>query len=105
MQMKENYIQTNFGLQEVNLPSIFFQVCTMTDILHEEQLKLQLSELEMLRSMYPTQEEFAVREVLLLNTQRYLDGKREAFPNQLEYTITIRLESGQVRFSSPWHAV
>ena len=62
-----------------------------------EQLQLQLTEVELLKSMYPGAGEVTIDGVE--NVQRYVEGKREVLPKQLAYTVRLHMEEKQVSFS------
>lgn len=67
---------------------------------HREELELQLSEIEMLKSMYPGPGEITMDgDTLVENVQRYVDGPREVLPKQLAYTIKLNIETQQVCIS------
>ena len=55
-------------------------------------LELQLSEVEMLRSMYPEDEEFKLDEQVLVDIQEFCSGKTDEKPNGLNFSLTIRLQ-------------
>lgn len=56
-----------------------------------ENLELQLSEVEMLRSMYPEEEEFKVDEQVLSDIQEFCSEKTDEKPNGLNFSLTISL--------------
>ena len=49
----------------------------LTQIQLRENLELQLSEVEMLRSMYPEEEEFNLDEQALLDVQEFCSGRTD----------------------------
>jgi len=57
-----------------------------------ENLELQLCEVEMLRSMYPEDEEFKLDEQVLVDIQEFCSGKTYEKPNGLNFSLTIRLQ-------------
>ena len=64
-----------------------------------DQLQLQLTEVELLKSMYPGTGEVTIDgELLLENIQRYTEGKREALPKQLAYIVRVQVEKKQVSY-------
>lgn len=64
----------------------------MADLnLLRENLELQLSEVEMLRSMYPEEEELKLDEQVLLDVQEFCSGATEGKPNGLNFSLTISL--------------
>ena len=62
-------------------------------ILLRENLELQLSEVEMLRSMYPTEDEFKVDELVLADIHEFCSEKTNVKPNGLNFSLTISLNS------------
>lgn len=62
----------------------------------QELMGLQLSEVEMLRSMYPHEGEFSIRNSLVEIMRRFTDGKREVLPNQLEFSLRLQLNQREV---------
>ncbi len=66
--------------------------------LFQSELDLQLSEIEMLQSMFPGENEMRFdHSSSIVDVQQYVDGKRQALPKQLTYTLNMSMESGQVR--------
>ena len=63
-----------------------------------DQLQLQLTEVELLKSMYPETGDVTIDESLMENVQRYVEGKREALPKQLAYTVRLPVEKKQVSY-------
>lgn len=64
----------------------------LTQIQLRENFELQLSEVEMLRSMYPEEEEFNLDEQVLLDVQEFCSGRTDEKPHSLlNFTLTIRL--------------
>ncbi|XP_068751088.1 RWD domain-containing protein 2A-like [Montipora capricornis] len=60
-----------------------------------ESLALQISEVEMLRSMYPTEDEFKVDEQVLADIQEFCSGRTNLEPNGLNFSLTISLLHGE----------
>ena len=62
-----------------------------TDVadLWRENLELQLSEVEMLRSMYPEEDELKLDDEALINIQEFCSGKTEEKPNGLNFSLSI----------------
>ena len=56
-----------------------------------ENLGLQLSEVEMLQSMYPEEEEFKLDEQVLIDIQEFCSGRTDEKPNGLNFTVIISL--------------
>ena len=64
-----------------------------------DQLQLQLTEVELLKSMYPGTGEVTIDgESLIENIQQYTEGKREALPKQLAYTVRLPVGKNQVSY-------
>lgn len=57
-----------------------------------ENLELQLSEVEMLRSMYPGEEELKLDDQVLIDIQDFCSGTTDEKPNGLNFSLTIHLE-------------
>lgn len=57
-----------------------------------ENLRLQLSEVEMLRSMYPEEDELKVDDEVLIDIQEFCSGKTEEKPNGLNFSLSIYLD-------------
>ena len=57
-----------------------------------ENLELQLSEVEMLRSMYPEEEEFKVDEQVLADIQEFCSEKTDEQPSGLNFSLTLQVE-------------
>mgnify|MGYP001794514174 CR=1 FL=1 len=58
-----------------------------------ENLEMQVSEILMLRSMFPKDEEFEVDETSLLDAQDFLSGCSKVKPQQLNFILKIELVS------------
>lgn len=54
-----------------------------------KNLDLQLSEVEMLQSMYPEEDELKLDEQALVDVQDFCSGKTEKKPNGLNFSLTI----------------
>jgi len=54
-----------------------------------ENLGLQLSEVEMLRSMYPEEDELKLDDEVLIDIQEFCSGKTEEKPNGLNFSLSI----------------
>ncbi|XP_006009574.1 RWD domain-containing protein 2A [Latimeria chalumnae] len=63
-----------------------------------ENLELQLSEMEMLFSMFPNEGEIKLEDpTALLLVRRYLEGVREALPPRIEFYITVEMNEPKGR--------
>ncbi len=63
------------------------------------ELELQLSEVEMLQSMFPAEDEMCLdHPTSVVDIQRYIDGKREALPKQLASSLRVNMENEQVKY-------
>lgn len=60
----------------------------MADLLREN-LELQLSEVEMLRSMYPGEDELKLDDQVLIDIQDFCSGKTNEIPNGLNFLLAI----------------
>lgn len=60
----------------------------VADLLREN-LELQLSEVEMLRSMYPEEDELKLDDQVLTDIQDFCSGKTEEKPNGLNFSLSI----------------
>ncbi|KAG8221846.1 hypothetical protein J437_LFUL003222 [Ladona fulva] len=59
----------------------------------EEMLRLQLSELEMLQSMFPNPGEFCVDDYsIIADINEFVEGKYPDIPHCLDYTINLQLD-------------
>ena len=63
----------------------------MAELLREN-LELQLSEVEMLRSMYPGEDELKLDDQVLIDIQEFCSGKTDKKPNGLNFSLTIHLD-------------
>ena len=54
-----------------------------------ENLGLQLSEVEMLRSMYPEKDELKLDDQVLIDIEEFCSGKTEEKPNGLNFSLSI----------------
>ncbi|XP_029451382.1 RWD domain-containing protein 2A [Rhinatrema bivittatum] len=64
----------------------------------KECLELQLSEMEMLFSMFPRKGEINLEDAnAVLYVRRYLDDIREAVPPKIEFSISVEVEKDKVR--------
>ena len=57
-----------------------------------ENLELQLSEVEMLRSMYPEEEEFKVDEQVLADIEEFCSEKTDEKPTGLNFSLTLQVD-------------
>lgn len=58
---------------------------------------LQLMEVDMLNSMYPSSNEFQITDPsVLADVSEYIDGKRETLPPQLDYRLTLTFVDIQI---------
>ena len=57
-----------------------------------ENLDLQLSEVEMLRSMYPNEEELHIDEEALADVQEYVSSKIQSKPSRLNFTLRLDVD-------------
>lgn len=72
-----------------------------------EALELQLSELEMLRSMYPTEKELYVRDPGdILDLRNYLSGvgSAQSLP-KLEYVVSVNVNEVTTMITVGWKSV
>lgn len=59
----------------------------------EEMLRIQLSEMEMLQSMFSNPGEFCVDDPsTIADIHEFLDGKTTILPPRLDYTINLSIE-------------
>ncbi|XP_071452663.1 RWD domain-containing protein 2A [Hetaerina americana] len=59
----------------------------------EEMLRLQLSEYEMIQSMFPNAGELCIDDYsIIADINEFLDGRCTAFPQCLDYTLNLQLE-------------
>ncbi|XP_072040681.1 RWD domain-containing protein 2A-like [Amphiura filiformis] len=65
----------------------------MTDLDVTECLQLQLSEVEMLQSMFPSENEFCVDDPSVISdAQSYTDGDTTELPHQISFTLKIHVD-------------
>ena len=57
-----------------------------------QNLELQLSEIELLQSMYPGEKELKIDDQELLDIQDFCSGRTHKVPNGLNFTLTIQLD-------------
>lgn len=59
----------------------------------EEMLRLQLSEVEMLQSIFPNPGEFCVCDYsVIADINEFLDGKCSFYPSRLDFTINLVID-------------
>ncbi|KAM4692803.1 RWD domain-containing protein 2A [Discoglossus pictus] len=70
---------------------------TMTTVV-QECLELQILEMEMLFSMFPSKEEILMEDTSsMLYARRYLEGIRESLPPTFAFTIFVKTEDPEVK--------
>ena len=58
----------------------------------EECFQLQLSEVEMLSSMYPNSQEFSIScPFVLKDMNRFVSGETKYMPNELDFTLNLKI--------------
>lgn len=66
----------------------------MADRLYLENLELQLSEVEMLQSMFPNEEEFKLDDQgVLSDVQEYISGSIKELPSHISFYLQVECES------------
>ena len=58
-----------------------------------EELEMQVSEILMLRSMFPKEEELQVDETSLIDAQDFISDNTKVKPQQLNFTVKVELEN------------
>ncbi|XP_006626373.2 RWD domain-containing protein 2A [Lepisosteus oculatus] len=63
----------------------------------KENLEMQVSEMEMLFSMFPGEGDIRLEDACaLLHVMRYLEGVRESLPPRIEFCIEVKIDNPQV---------
>lgn len=69
----------------------------LNDISLNECFQLQLSEVEMLSSMYPDSQEFNILcPFVLKDVNRFISGETKYTPNQLDFILNLKIEEIKV---------
>lgn len=86
------------GEEELDLKELEAQILQFVDKSDvEEMLRLQISELEMLQSMFSNPGEFCMDDYgAIADVHEYLDGRCTILPPQLDFTINLLLETVRV---------
>ena len=63
-----------------------------------ENLELQLSEVEMLRSMYPEENELKIDDQVLIDIQEFCSRRTNKTPNGLNFLLTVTVDCDSERY-------
>ncbi len=73
----------------------------MAEAAAQNTYETQLTEIELLQSMFPGESELVFDDCLMLtNVRRWVDGLRQADPKQISFTVTFSVTEVKVKFTS-----